>query len=103
MAILGYFSHTSEDGSSYWERIGRFYRRPPNWRVYMVGENLIQGETEMNAQEVMRGWLESPPHRENLLGRWTEVGFGAVRALAAPGVYQGQDVAIVTADFGLRE
>jgi uncharacterized protein YkwD len=102
MAILGYFSHTSEDGSRFWERIGRFYRRPPNWRVYIVGENLIQGGTEMSAQEVIRGWLESPPHRENMLGRWTEVGFGAVRALGAPGVFQGQDVAIVTADFGIR-
>jgi uncharacterized protein YkwD len=103
MAVFGYFSHTSEDGSRFWERIGRFYRRPPNWRVYIVGENLLQGETEMSAHEVIRGWLESPPHRENLLGRWTEVGFGAVRALGAPGVYQGQDVAIVTADFGIRE
>jgi uncharacterized protein YkwD len=102
MAVYGYFSHRSEDGLPFWQRIGRFYRRPPNWSVYFVGENLIQGDTELSAEEVMRGWLESPPHRENVFGPWTEVGFGAVYAFGAPGVYQGQDVAIVTADFGLR-
>jgi uncharacterized protein YkwD len=102
MAAYGFFSHTSADGSRFWQRIGRFYHRPPTWRVYIVGENLIRGATDMSAAEVIRGWLESPPHRENVLGRWAEVGFGSVLALGAPGVYQGHNVAIVTADFGLR-
>jgi uncharacterized protein YkwD len=102
MAVYGFFSHTSADGSRFWQRIGRFYHRRANWHVYVVGENLMRGGSDMSAADVIRGWLESPPHRENVLGRWTEVGFGAVRAAGAPGVYQGQDVAIVTADFGLR-
>ena len=33
---------------------------------------------------------------------WREVGVGGVRALAAPGVFDGLDVTIVTADFGVR-
>jgi uncharacterized protein YkwD len=102
MARYGYFSHSSEDGSSFWERVGRFYRRPPGLSLYIVGENLISGGTSMSAAEIMEGWLESPPHRENLLSAWTEVGFGAVRVAGAPGVFAGDDVAIVTADFGIR-
>jgi uncharacterized protein YkwD len=48
-------------------------------------------------------WLDSPPHRKILLtSAWREVGLGAVRALAAPGVYKGLDVTILTADFGVR-
>ena len=37
-----------------------------------------------------------------LAPRWREVGIGGVRALAASGVYEGLDVTIVTADFGVR-
>jgi uncharacterized protein YkwD len=102
MAREGYFSHSSADGSRFWERVGRFYRRPSGWSVYIVGENLIRGATSMSAEDVLQGWLSSPPHRRNLLGDWTEVGFGAVRAVGAPGVYDGHNVAIVTADFGKR-
>ena len=103
MARYGYFSHSSEDGSRFWERIGRFYVKPPGWSVYVVGENLIQGETDMTAGEIIDGWMTSPPHRENLLARtWTEVGLGAVLVSGAPGVYRGHDVAIITADFGVR-
>jgi uncharacterized protein YkwD len=102
MARYGYFSHSSEDGSLFWERVERFYRRPPGSSLYVVGENLISGGTSMSAEEVMKGWLTSPPHRENLLAAWTEVGFGAIRADGAPGIFAGEDVAIVTADFGIR-
>jgi uncharacterized protein YkwD len=47
--------------------------------------------------------MGSPGHRENLLSqRWREIGISAVHASSAPGVYGGQEVTIVTADFGLR-
>jgi uncharacterized protein YkwD len=102
MARYGYFSHSSADGSRFWERVVRFYGSPEGWSVYIVGENLIRGGTSLSADDVMKGWLESRPHRKNLYGPWGEVGFGAVLAAAAPGVYEGEDVAIVTADFGVR-
>ena len=102
MAVRGYFSHSSDDGSLFWERIGRFYRRTPQWSTYEIGENLMRGPASVSAGAVMRSWLESPPHRRNLFAGWGEVGFGAVRVAGAPGVYDGQTVAIVTADFGVR-
>jgi uncharacterized protein YkwD len=101
MAKLGYFSHESYDGSEFWQRVGRFYKPPQGFHVYRVGENLLSGP-DMSASEVIRGWLNSPPHRKNLYDAWGEVGFGAVRAVSAPGIFDGATVVIITADFGQR-
>ena len=101
MAKLGYFSHESHDGSAFWQRVGRYYKAPRNFRVYRVGENLLSGP-DMSAAAVIRGWLNSPPHRKNLYDAWGDVGFGVVRAVSAPGVFDGATVIIVTADFGER-
>ena len=102
MAKHGYFSHESYDGSAFWERVGRFYKPPQGFRVYRVGENLLSGPESVSAESVIRGWLNSAPHRRNLYGGWGEVGFGAVRAVGAPGIFEGATVLIVTADFGER-
>jgi len=102
MAKYGYFSHTSYNGSLFWQRVEGYYRAPHGFRVYRVGENLMSGPAGVSAAAVIRSWMQSPPHRENLLSRWAEVGFGCVRAADAPGVFDGEAVAIVTADFGTR-
>jgi uncharacterized protein YkwD len=102
MAKYGYFSHTSYNGSLFWQRVERYYPAPPAFRRYRVGENLMSGPASVSALAVIRSWMQSPQHRENLLSRWAEVGFGCVRAIHAPGVFDGQTVAIVTADFGTR-
>jgi uncharacterized protein YkwD len=48
-------------------------------------------------------WLNSPPHRKNLLTPgWREIGLSAVHVAAAPGVFEGRETTIVTADFGTR-
>jgi len=47
--------------------------------------------------------MKSPPHRKIILTpNWRDIGIGGVHAAAAPGVYQGLGVTIVTADFGVR-
>ena len=47
--------------------------------------------------------MASPEHRANILtARWREIGVSAVHVAAAPGVYHGLDVTIVTTDFGVR-
>jgi uncharacterized protein YkwD len=47
--------------------------------------------------------MNSPEHRANLLNRkWREMGLSAVHEVNAPGVYGGDEVTIVTADFGVR-
>ena len=68
-----------------------------------MGENLVWASPDLSADQAIQMWLNSPPHRKNLLTpEWREVGLGAVRALDAPGVYEGLDVTILTADFGVR-
>jgi uncharacterized protein YkwD len=48
-------------------------------------------------------WLASPEHRANLMNpHWREIGVAAVHVTAAPGIYRGLDVTIVTTDFGVR-
>jgi uncharacterized protein YkwD len=102
MARDGYFAHESADGSSFDKRVGRFY--PSSRRTFWsVGENLVWASPDLDASGAMQLWLNSPPHRENLLtARWREIGISAVHVAAAPGAYGGQPVTIVTADFGVR-
>jgi uncharacterized protein YkwD len=102
MARLGYFSHSSADGQSFSARIAQFYS-PRGYRSWTVGENLVWGGPDIGAAQAFRLWLNSPPHRENLMNpRWREVGLGAVHSTSAPGVYRGAPATIVTADFGAR-
>jgi uncharacterized protein YkwD len=102
MAEHGYFSHTSLDGAPFWARIKPVYPPLPG-RNWSTGENMVWQSPELTAAQVVDLWLRSPAHRKNLLApSWREVGVGAVRALAAPGVFDGLDVTVLTADFGTR-
>jgi len=87
MVRRGYFAHGDFDA-----RMRRFGARGP-----LLGENLAWGSGPYATAHALVGlWLESPPHRANLLRRsFGRVGIGAVNA-------RFQDVAdavVVTADF----
>ena len=100
MAEHGYFEHRSLDGSAFWKRVEAAY--PRSGRLWSVGENLVWAYPALNARQALELWLASPPHRKNLLSPvWREIGIGAVHAFAG-GVYNGHDVTILTADFGVR-
>jgi uncharacterized protein YkwD len=102
MAKHGFFGHSGWDGSPFWQRIEPGYRPLPD-ASWSVGENLVWASPDLSADRAIELWLNSPPHRKNLLmPAWREIGLGGVRALAAPGVYEGLDVTILTADFGAR-
>ena len=59
MAVKKYFSHTSKDGSSPWDRIRRTgYKNP-------AAENIAYGYP--SAYAVVKGWMNSPGHRANIL------------------------------------
>ena len=102
MGLLGFFEHESANGADFWKRIERFYpsRQAHSWSV---GENILWGSPEISASTAVREWMQSPPHRANILSReWREVGLGAAHFSSAPGRYRGGAVTIVTADFGAR-
>ena len=102
MAERGFFSHSSADGSSFWKRVQNHYGSA-GYGFWSVGENLLWKSPAVDASEAVKMWLDSPPHRKNLLApQWREIGLAAVRAAAAPGAFEGLDVTIVTADFGVR-
>ena len=102
MAEDGYFDHSTPAGAPFWKRIQAKYR-PQAGRPWRVGENLVYATPDLSAQRAVELWLSSPPHAENLLSRtWREVGLGAVHSISAPGVFQGDAVTILTADFGAR-
>jgi uncharacterized protein YkwD len=101
MAQHGFFQHASRDGSSFAERVERFYG-PSGHKTWSVGENLLWA-TRVSAAGAIKMWMQSPPHRRNILTpQWREIGISVVRAPHAPGVYGGRDVVIITSDFGVR-
>lgn len=101
MAQHGYFDHASPGGGLWWRRIRGFYPVGQANR-WAVGENLIWSSAVLTPQEIVRLWLDSPKHRAILLDpEWREAGIGSRRGRAG-GVYKGQTVTILTADFGIR-
>jgi uncharacterized protein YkwD len=102
MGRLGYFAHSSADGTSFWRRIQRYY--PSNGASYWsVGENLVWRSPSLSAGGAMSLWIASTPHLKNLLTpQWRQIGVSAVGVARAPGIYGGRRVTIITTDFGVR-
>ena len=102
MGTFGFFGHSSRDGSEFWKRVQRFYGSQ-SYGSWSVGENLLWSTTGLDAAGALKLWMASPGHRKNILTpRWREVGLSAVTVPAAPGVFGGHDVVIITSDFGVR-
>lgn len=70
MVARGFYSHTSPDGRQPWDRAaaaGCTHRG--------IGENIACGQR--SAAEVVRGWMDSPGHRANILKPdFTHLGIG---------------------------
>ena len=102
MGLRGFFEHESANGAEFWKRIERFYP-VLRGRSWSVGENIAWGSPDLSPAGAVREWMNSPPHRANLLSReWRDIGLGAAHFGAAPGTFRGGPVTIVTADFGTR-
>lgn len=101
MGLFGFFEHESRNGAPFWRRIERFY--PSGRHYWSVGENIFWESPETSGSSAVREWMQSPPHRQNILTReWREVGVAAVHFPIASGAFGGRSVTIVTADFGVR-
>jgi uncharacterized protein YkwD len=94
-----YFEHTAPGGRTMVDRIvGAGYVRAN--AAWMLGENLEWGTGRLaTPRGAVRAWLDSPPHRANLLRRgYREVGIGV-----SLGVPTGKDDgATYTVDFGAK-
>ena len=102
MGSLGYFAHSSADGTSFWRRIQSYYGSR-DFSYWSVGENLLWAAPSVSAERAMRMWIGSPEHLRNLLTpQWRQIGISAVHVVRAPGVFHGLGVTIITTDFGVR-
>lgn len=71
------------------------------YRYATFGENLFAGTWgRYSARDVVNAWLQSPPHRANMLNpRFRDLGAAPVRA---SGLLGGGDMVVWTATFGSR-
>jgi uncharacterized protein YkwD len=102
MVTVGFFGHSSADGTSFAARIQQFYPRNGS-RRFAVGETLYWSARPVTAASVVAWWLGSDSHRATLLSpRFRQLGVSTLHVPAAPGFFGGHDVTIVVADFGGR-
>ena len=82
MTSRGYFSHDTPEGLGPSERIDRAGYSCWKGSHYGVAENIAVettlGNLDRTAAEAVEGWMNSPGHRTNLLGRqYDRTGIGA--------------------------
>jgi uncharacterized protein YkwD len=100
MVAEGYFSHYGPDGSTLDSRVARSgYLTGAG--SYLIGENIGGGRQQAGSPiSVFRAWMNSPPHRANILDpEYRDFGIGVARGF--PGV-GGASAATYTLDFGTR-
>lgn len=73
MAERQEMSHEGGDGSTPGDRVRR-----TGYLMQRSGENIAMGYDEVGP--VMDGWLNSPPHRANILGDFTQIGVARAKA-----------------------
>jgi uncharacterized protein YkwD len=95
VATCGQFSHTP-CGSKVTAAV-----RAAGYHYRTFGENLFAGTWgQVTPRDVVSAWLQSPPHRANVLSpRFRDLGAAPVRA---SGLLDGGEVVVWTAAFGSR-
>jgi len=101
MVDEGYFEHTSPTGVTFIDRIAAtgYTRGVQSWAV---GENLVWGSGSLSTPgALVTSWMNSPPHRENLLRPgFREIGIAAVMGTPLSG--SDPDGVTVSSEYGYR-
>jgi len=101
MISQSYFEHTSPAGVTFMDRIeATGYMRGA--RTWTVGENLVWGTGPLSTpQALVTAWMNSPPHRENLLRpSFRELGVAAVQG--TPQIHSDLTGVTVSSEYGYR-
>ena len=102
MACNGYFAHSSPNGASFMARVKSYYGGG-NPSYFSAGENILWAQPRVMPRGVVLRWLASPEHRRVLLSsHWRVLGVGVVSSAHGAGVFAGQTVMLVTADFAVK-
>ena len=67
MAKRDKMSHTGGDGSTPFDRM-----KSAGYRYRRAAENIARGQ--FTTAKLMTMWMNSPPHKRNILGSYTEIG-----------------------------
>jgi uncharacterized protein YkwD len=87
MATHNYFEHVDPAGHTPADRV-----RAAGYHEKLVGENIAYGP--QTADEVVRGWMDSPGHCENIMDvRFAEMGIAFAAGRAKQGLYWVQVLA----------
>jgi uncharacterized protein YkwD len=73
MAAHGKMTHKGSDGSTIVERV-----KAQEYRYFRVGENIAHGR--YTTARLMKGWMDSPPHKRNILGSFSQIGVACATA-----------------------
>lgn len=88
MIARNYWAHNTPDGTQPW-----WFFTNAGYQYSNAGENLAYGFADSSS--TMNGWMNSPGHKANVLGSFTEVGFG----IASGANYQGGENTVVVAHY----
>ena len=101
MVNLAYFDHTSPAGLTFLQRITDT-GYTSGARSWEVGENLVWGIGVLSTpQSLVTSWMNSPPHRENLLrSQFREIGIAAV--VGTPKSHLDLTGVTVSSEYGFR-
>lgn len=90
MANRDYWAHVAPDGTEPW-----YFFAQAGYDYMTAGENLAYGFS--SSQTTVDGWMASQSHKDNILGNYSEVGFGFANSAS----YQGNgNQTIVVAHYG---
>ena len=104
MAQNSYFAHEWSSGASFSTWIRRYWPGSGFQGSWSAGENLYWRGPTITAGQVVQAWMNSPPHRRNvLMARWRFIGLGAIEMIDPEGAFSGPSRAtVVAAEFGYR-
>lgn len=84
-----YWAHNSPDGKTPW-----VFVKDSGYTYVYAGENLARGF--QNSDEVIKAWMASPDHRENMLSKnYSDVGFAVIK-----GKLSGEETVLIVEMLG---
>lgn len=85
-----YFEHVSPDGTSPGKLV-----ESAGYQYVTVGENLALGNYK-NDSDLVQAWMDSPPHRENILAH----GYTDIGVAVGKGMFEGTMTWLAVQEFG---
>jgi len=90
MITNNYWVHYAPDGTTPW-----LFIVSSGYQYKTAGENLAKGFDTSSG--VVAGWMESPTHKANVLGDYTDVGFAVTN-----GILMGSETTLIVAMYGTK-